>query len=180
MLGTAPSFIAFTYCSTIYIHRPPSRTCPLTVLGFILLMTFLLRSITCSTNSALSSSSSIPSRFYSSSSLVKGLIIVQHSLSLKYILRCFLISFFESQPLSYKALSRYSLEFISFPSSSTICKAKSLTTHINEGIYSTKLSMSSSGSKFYSSEDLNCMCFVIFTTRESDERAFSSIDPTEL
>lgn len=144
MFGTTPSLMAWTYYSTREIHIPPSIAYPFTVLGLILLITFLLSSITYSTNSALNSSSSMTSRFYSSSSLVKGLIIVQHSLSLKNSFKCFLISFFWSDPFSYKALSKYSLEDISLPLSSTSWRAKSLTTHINEGKYSSKFSMSSS------------------------------------
>lgn len=133
-------------------------------LGFIWFNTFLLKDITYSTNSDLNSSSSIYSRFWSSSSLVKGLIIVQHSLSWKNFFKCLLISFFASWPLSYNAFSKYSFELISLPFSSHNCNAKSLTTHINEGIYSESSSTSSSSLRFYL--DLNCICLVRFVTSE--------------
>ena len=157
MLGTQPSLIAFTYISTIISHVCPSRVWLFTLLGFTLFNTFFLRVMTYSTNSALSSSNSIFSRFWSSSSLVKGLIMVQHSLSLKNFFRHFLMSFFESLPFSWRALSRYSFEPISVPYSSHSCRAKSLTTHMNDGMQSISSSMFSSLCSEFSSylADLN-------------------------
>jgi hypothetical protein len=64
------------------------------------------------------------------------------------------------------------------PCSSTNWRAKSLTTHMNDGKYYSKLSRSSS---FYEEEsDLNWICLVILTTKDRLESAFSSIEPTEL
>lgn len=124
------------------------------VFGFIYPKTFFLRDITYSTNSVLSSSISIVSRFCNSSSLVSGLIIVEHSLSLKNFLRCFLTSFLLSLPFSTSALSRYSLELISLPCSSHNYKAKSLTTHIKDGMQLTNSSIFSLSS-LLACDDLN-------------------------
>jgi hypothetical protein len=94
------------------------------ILGLILLITFLLSCITCSTNSGLSSSSYIFSRLCKSSSFVSGLIMVQQSVSLKKLLSILLILFFCSIPSENpfyccKAFSKYSFEVSGSPSEST-------------------------------------------------------------
>jgi hypothetical protein len=65
---------------------------------------------------------------------------VQQSLSLKKLFRRRLILFFCSTPsenpfCGCNDFSKYSLEVSGSPSKSTSYKAKSLTTHINEGKY---------------------------------------------
>jgi hypothetical protein len=144
MFGTVPLLIDSTYLVANCIQVSPSNDLPHICLGLILLITFLLNYMTCSTNSSLNSSNSIVSRFYNSSSLVSGLIIVQQSLSVKNFFKCFLISFFISYGLldyfSNNALSKYSLQVNSDPFSSTNYSAKSLTTHMKLGKYSDKSS----------------------------------------
>jgi hypothetical protein len=74
----------------------PVSFLPFKTLGLTLLRTFLLRSRICSTKSALRSESSIFAKFYRFSSLVRGLIIVQQSLSLKKLFSRRLILFLDS------------------------------------------------------------------------------------
>lgn len=138
MLGTAPLLIDITYDWAKLASIGPDSFLPFSILGLILLMTFLLRVITCSTKSALSSSNSIFIRFCKFSSLVRGLIMVQQSRSLKNCFKSLLILFFCStlseKPFWFSnAFSKYSLEVICSPSLSTSCKVKSLTTHMKDG-----------------------------------------------
>ena len=160
----------------------PFNFFPFSILGFTLLITFLLNYIICSTKSALNSSNSMLAKFYKFSSLVKGLIMVQQSLSLKKLLRSLRILFFcstlsEKPRWFSRAFSKYSFEEIYSPSASTSCKVKSLTTHMKEGKYVPYSSVSISS---LLPLDFMWIFLVRFITRDRFDRALSSILPTLL
>ena len=118
----------------------PFKGFPFRVLGLTLCKTFLLKVWTCSTNSGLSWSRGMSARLYSWLSLVRGLIIVWQSRSLKKDLSRRRILFFLSiaslKPFyCWSAFSRYSREDIGSWSASTSCKVKSRTTQRRAGKY---------------------------------------------
>lgn len=149
--------------------------------GFIFPRTFRRSVLTYSWNSVLSSETSLPAKFYSSVSLLTGLIMVQQSRSVKKVFKSRRILFFCStlslKPFySRSARSRYSFEVIAASFSSESFRAKSLTTHINEG----KIFEYSSGSTspgVRQPDALSYICFVRLTTRLSWFNEVSSIEP---
>lgn len=145
-------------------------------------MTFLRKVCTCSTNSGLNCSRSISARFWSWSSLVKGLIMVQQSRSLKKLLSKrlmrFLLSTISEKPFwGESAFSRYSLLVMGSWSASINYNVKSRTTHINDGKY---WAYSSGSWSSLTPPALIWICLVKLITSESWLSAFSSMLPTEL
>jgi len=143
------------------------------------LITLRRRVWICSTNSGRNWLRSMSAKFYSCSSFVKGLIIVQQSRSLKKDFNSRLILFFcstisENPFWGPSAFSRYSLEVIGSCSESTNYKVKSRTTHIKLGKYWANSSGSTSSFK---PPDFTWIFLVRFITRDNYERAFSSIEP---
>lgn len=138
ILGTAPVLIASRYFLTVNKYYFPviwlfDET---SWYSFKVDFIFVLNSKLWLTNSGLSSSKSIWSKFWSFVSSIRGFTKVKQSLFGNADVIAFLIEVFCcSFVFEVKAIYRYSAGVIFLPLSSTSWRVKSLTTQINWGLF---------------------------------------------
>ena len=143
-------------------------------------MTLFLKILDCSTNSFLSFSLGIFSKFCKSSSFSTGRTITKQSFSGKYVFIKFLTLFFSSTesdvPFTFsKAFSKYCFSVITFPFLSSNFKEKSLKSQSKVGKYSPRSSSLSSLFTLLIFIDL-----LKFTIKLKVFKVISSIAPKEL
>lgn len=178
MLGRVPELIDSVYASASSNNISPVTNFPFISFGFTFLKIFSRSSLTYWINSGLISLSCIDCNYCKCFSVSTGLTIVKQSRSPNTYFINLLIRFFYSieseEPFCIiNAFSRYCFGEIAFSNESVSLRAKSLTTHMNEG----NNFWTSSGSQSSRTSDFIWSSFDRLMISDKLFSAFSSIVP---